>query len=150
MLEKRNNDRGWQLWGIHGEERVLCRIDHKADVLCPKERTKTEMEEKMKEKKLEKAEMKESILTGEALALNDAELEGATGGISESEREAIYAEVRETLEKMHEASKGGGNSLVEVVDCNMSPEEIEQKYGFEFSKLNEQMMQDRLNKIEGL
>ena len=34
----------------------------------------------MKEKILEKAEMKESLLSGEALALNDAELEGAAGG----------------------------------------------------------------------
>lgn len=37
----------------------------------------------MKEKKLEKAEMKESLLSGEALALNDAELEGAAGGMNE-------------------------------------------------------------------
>ena len=35
----------------------------------------------MKEKAVEKVEMKESLLKGEALALNDAELEGAAGGV---------------------------------------------------------------------
>ena len=34
----------------------------------------------MKKKAVEKVEMKESLLKGEALALNDAELEGAAGG----------------------------------------------------------------------
>ncbi len=35
----------------------------------------------MKKKAVEKVEMKESLLKGEALALNDAELEGAAGGV---------------------------------------------------------------------
>ena len=34
----------------------------------------------MKKKAVEKVEMKESLLKGEALALKDAELEGAAGG----------------------------------------------------------------------
>lgn len=35
----------------------------------------------MKKKAVEKVEMKESLLKGEALVLNDAELEGAAGGV---------------------------------------------------------------------
>lgn len=35
----------------------------------------------MKKKAVEKVEMKESLLKGEALALNDAELECAAGGV---------------------------------------------------------------------
>lgn len=66
----------------------------------------------MKEKILEKAEMKESLLSGEALALNDAELEGAAGGISMSEiaaemeqryaaeDNASYNELREEMSEL--------------------------------------------------
>lgn len=38
----------------------------------------------MKKKAVERVEMKESLLKGEALALNDAELEGAAGGVDET------------------------------------------------------------------
>ncbi|HBA48627.1 MAG TPA: hypothetical protein DCZ91_12685 [Lachnospiraceae bacterium] len=52
----------------------------------------------MKEKKLEKAEMKESLLSGEALALNDAELDGVAGGLGMSqntqEMEQVIQEFR--------------------------------------------------------
>ena len=64
----------------------------------------------MKEKKLEKAEMKESLLSGEALALN-------------------Y--VREVMEQVHEASKGGGNPPVEEPDLNMIKQEMVEKFGSE-------------------
>lgn len=57
----------------------------------------------MKEKKLEKAEMKESLLSGEALALDDAELEGAAGGCSAYfEAEAKLPEMRELARKVIE------------------------------------------------
>ena len=85
----------------------------------------------MKEKKLEKAEMKESLLSGEALALNDAELEGAAGGVSNSERGDGYAYVREVMEQVHEASKGGGNPPVEEPDLNMIKQEMVEKFGSE-------------------
>ena len=52
----------------------------KTDVMCPKGRTQNRNGGKMKKKAVEKVEMKESLLKGEALALNDAELEGAAGG----------------------------------------------------------------------
>lgn len=48
--------------------------------MCPKGRTQNRNGGKMKKKAVEKVEMKESLLKGEALALNDAELEGAAGG----------------------------------------------------------------------
>ena len=52
----------------------------KTDVMCPKGRTQNRNGGKMMKKAVEKVEMKESLLKGEALALNDAELEGAAGG----------------------------------------------------------------------
>ncbi len=98
----------------------------------------------MKEKKLEKAEMKESILTGEALALNDAELEGATGGVSNSERGDGYAYVLEVLEQVHEASKGGGNSPVKEADREM----IKQEMMEHSSEIKQEMMEHRSEMFE--
>ena len=65
----------------------------------------------MKEKKLEKAEMKESILTGEALALNDAELEGAAGGCWSPESEAALADFRDTKEILEKRFKENSNTV---------------------------------------
>ena len=48
--------------------------------MCPKGRAQNRNGGKMKKKAAEKVEMKESLLKGEALALNDAELECAAGG----------------------------------------------------------------------
>lgn len=48
--------------------------------MCPKGRAQNRNGGKMKKKAVEKVEMKESLLKGEALALNDAELECAAGG----------------------------------------------------------------------
>jgi hypothetical protein len=73
------------------------------------------MEEKMKEKKLEKAEMKESILTGEALALNDAELEGAAGGCWGPESEAALADFRYTKEILENRFKENENQDPEEI-----------------------------------
>ena len=91
----------------------------------------------MKEKKLEKAEMKESILTGEALALNDAELEGATGGCSNSERgDGLEEHAFDMLRQVHEMYKSGGNLPAEEPDLSMIEQEMAQKADEIYKKLD--------------
>ena len=61
--------------------------------MCPKGRAQNRNGGKMKKKAAEKVEMKESLLKGEALALNDAELEGAAGGAGDA-RDIIEERLR--------------------------------------------------------
>ena len=107
---------------------ILFRINKRKaqkQMCCVQKNGQKQKWRKNEGKKLEKAEMKESILTGEALALNDAELEGAVGGHSNSESEAIKAEMQELLEQMREARKGIGN-LPEVPNWDMTEQELEE------------------------
>ncbi len=60
----------------------------------------------MKKKAAEKVETKESLLKGEALALNDAELECAAGGAGD----ARYSFEQRAIRQLQESGTSGGHT----------------------------------------